>query len=323
MVVGNHPKIAASGLTAFLLCLAGLMFTWYDARYASLRTPANGVAFSTTARDRVPWLNSDISERNPVIFFHQRKAGGSSIRSLLANAAKRMNLTHFIPCVSPVPCDTYTFGGKRCAIYAGHFSISEVRHILRHVSMDNEFSGKQRHNFTCITNFRDPISRVESCFYYRFVTRGIRYKCINDVPVDTLRQLLMYGVDHYGDGCLDEPFRILSGVSGKRLLRKANDIHSSEFTVAFHNTMHWLQRCNILVMGDRRTFDLAGKLLPQLRDAFNHVGHENANSAAKCHLDEAHLSVITSLTEAERKVFHAVQQRVEYMLALQRHTCYS
>jgi hypothetical protein len=86
-----------------------------------------------------------------------------------------------------------------------------------------------------------------------------------------------------------------------------------EFKVAFQTSMYWMRRCNI-VMGDNRTFDLAGRFIPQLREALRAVGHEKSNSAVKCQLDQEHLNLIKSLTEAERMLFDAVRQRVEYLL---------
>lgn len=188
--------------------------------------------------------------------------------------------------------------------------------MLRHVSMHREFADKQKHNFTCITNFREPVSRVESCFYYRFTTRGIQYNCINDVPLEKLRQILLHGVDHFGDGCLDEPFRILSGLSDNKLLKRANNVHSLEFMIAYKNTMDWLRRCNILIMDDVRTFDLAGRFIPQLDRALHNVSRENANSVRKCVLDQDHLALLISLTEAERLVYNAARRRIAYLLTI-------
>jgi hypothetical protein len=264
----------------------------------------------------VPFSNSNISLRSPVILFHQRKAGGSSLRRAMLHSARALNQSYFIPCYPPVPCDTYSFKNNRAAIYAGHFSISEVKHLLRHVPMESEFNHRQKHNFTCLTNFREPMSRVESCFYFRFRTRGIMYDCMNDIPVEILRRILVDGVDDYGDGCLDEPFRILSGISDKRLLRKSNDVLTPEFQISYQNTLHWLARCHILVLEDQRTLQLSGSLIPELKDALDSLGHENSNKASKCQLDREHTNVLYKLTEAERRLYNAVQSRVNYLVEI-------
>lgn len=317
-MLSNKP-IALFRFNAVLLAAISLLLiiTIHSKLHAASRAIKSQLDAPTLlAVGHLPWVNSNISKDNPVILFHQRKSGGTSLRATLATAALNLNLTYYIPCYRGIPCDVYSFHDNESAIYAGHFSVSEVKHMLRHVPMDPEFSDKQRHNFTCITNFREPVSRVESCFYYRFMTRGIRHKCINDVPIEQLRQLLLYGVDHYGDGCLDEPFRILSGLSDSRLLRRANNVRSLEFLIAYRNAMYWMRRCNILIMDDSRTFALTGIFVPQLREALTSVRRENANRGHKCLLDQEHLSLLMSLTEAERMVFNAAERRIAYMSTL-------
>ena len=263
-----------------------------------------------------PFPNTNISTENPVILFHQRKAGGTSLRQAIANGARNLKMPYFIPCSPPVSCDTYSFTNTSAAIYAGHFSISEVKHLLRHVPLESALHTRQRHNVTCLTNFREPLSRVESCFYYRFIRKGIKYSCMNDIPVHTLRKMLVYGVDEYGDGCLDEPFRILSGITDKRLLRRANDMQSPEFLVSYQNSLHWLSRCHILMLGDKRTFELSGNAIPELKHALDSLGFANSNNATKCQLDKEHASLLHELTEAERRLYAAVQRRVDYLVAM-------
>lgn len=269
--------------------------------------------FASFIKSPLPFQNLNISVNNPVVLFHQRKAGGSSLRSVLFKASQQLNLSHFIPCYGSVPCDTYTFKGSRNAIYAGHFPIQEVKHLLRHVPMHSDFSSIQKHNFTCLSNFRDPVARVESCFYFRFLSRGIKFKCISEVPLSTLKEILLFGVDHYGDGCLDEPFRILSGLADKTLIRKSNDIRSVEFQIAYQNSLHWIARCIPLILDDDRTNALVNYFIPQLRSFFSGIGHENKNHNTKCPLNDTHLSLLHSLTEGERLLFKQVKSRFEYL----------
>ena len=69
------------------------------------------------------WTPVDsISEDKPFIFYHQRKAGGTSIRGTLAETAHKENFTTYIPCYPPVACDTFSFPyNKKYALYACHF----------------------------------------------------------------------------------------------------------------------------------------------------------------------------------------------------------
>lgn len=135
-------------------------------RWDIVSDPLHKLTVSTS----LMYQNLNITENNPVILFHQRKTGGSSLRRVLFKAAQELNVSYFIPCYGSVPCDTYSFKGNRSAIYAGHFPIQEVRHLLRHVPMHDDFSSIQKHNFTCLSSFRDPVARVESCFYFRFMS---------------------------------------------------------------------------------------------------------------------------------------------------------
>lgn len=76
---------------------------------------------------------ANVTTTRPFIFFHQRKAGGSSIRATLHAGAKKNNLKSYIPCLSSekkLRCDTYTLPEKLTAknaavIYGGHIPWGE------------------------------------------------------------------------------------------------------------------------------------------------------------------------------------------------------
>jgi len=98
------------------------------------------------------WQSVDvISTKEPFIFFHQRTAGGSSIRKSLLDASLSSNLSHFIICYSPAKlCDQYHFPKQPpYAVYAGHFQWNYLMDLnrLHHSTL----------KFSCMTNFRDPV----------------------------------------------------------------------------------------------------------------------------------------------------------------------
>ena len=63
----------------------------------------------------------NISIETPYIFFHQRKAGGQSLRYELEKAAKKLELPYYIACQNHVGCDLYTLPtSPRYAIYGMH-----------------------------------------------------------------------------------------------------------------------------------------------------------------------------------------------------------
>ena len=162
--------------------------------------------------NKIMWKVVDnVNPNYPFIFFHQRKAGGTSIRHGLMMDANYTQLSHYIICYSTTNCDDYHLPKKKFAIYAGHFQWNSLMELNRlHVN--------KVLNFSCTTNFREPISRIKSCLYFRFLDEISNFEinltynnksCLQFFPIDELENLLVKR-DKYGNSCLDEPFRILS-----------------------------------------------------------------------------------------------------------------
>ena len=71
---------------------------------------------------------TEVTGATPMVFFHQRKAGGSSIRAVLHRLCTDANLHCFIICYDGIPCDTYSLpvaSGSPSAVYAGHIPWGE------------------------------------------------------------------------------------------------------------------------------------------------------------------------------------------------------
>jgi hypothetical protein len=70
---------------------------------------------------------TEVTGATPMVFFHQRKAGGSSIRAVLHGLCTDAKLHCFIICYGGVDCDTYSLpaSGSRSAVYAGHIPWGE------------------------------------------------------------------------------------------------------------------------------------------------------------------------------------------------------
>lgn len=119
----------------------------------------------------LPRRNANLSVDAPLFFFHQRKTGGSSMRAAIVDAADALELPSFVPCFHGVPCDTYHIGNKTAAIYAGHFYWGEQRELARRAKFQSAGAHwrNPQFNASCLTMFRDPISRLESCYYFRFI----------------------------------------------------------------------------------------------------------------------------------------------------------
>ena len=163
-----------------------------------------------------PWVSSNISEisnTHPFIFFHQRKSGGTSLRATLEDVASEIGLNYFIPCANGVDCDTYTFpltnAPTQYAIFAGHFKWGVQSDFTRYSPTDSTIQHTLRKEFSCITNYRHPIDRIESCLYFRF-EKQLQGKCLMDMSIEQLHTIL-YWIDQFGTSCLNEPFRMMSG----------------------------------------------------------------------------------------------------------------
>ena len=77
----------------------------------------------------------DLNDKNhPLIFFHQRKAGGTSIRDSLYKVSKRNKLSNYIVCFSKHAhdCDMYELPVTQLySIYGGHFHWNSLRYFNR------------------------------------------------------------------------------------------------------------------------------------------------------------------------------------------------
>lgn len=152
----------------------------------------------------------DVSTKQPFILFHQRKAGGSSLRQTLNFAANELHLPSFFPCRNKVPCDTYHLPKDDAyAIYGGHFHWGVQDELGR-------FDRSLRRSFQCTTNFRHPIDRIESCFYFRFGT-FLNSTCLSDLSEEKFEELI-FKLDPFGTSCINEPFRALSGLHDEEII---------------------------------------------------------------------------------------------------------
>lgn len=190
-----------------------------------------------------------VSTKNPFIFFHQRKAGGTRTRQHLEKFAIKKRLPYFLPCFGKVICDTLTLPyNKPYAIYGAHFPWGEQRHLsrFRHRNVEQ--------NFSCVTNMREPVSRLFSCVAYRFLAPLKSDKCVSDLSDKEFIDFLTVTMDKFGGACLNEPFRIMSGITDEVLLQSlGRDIKlgpktlnasiSNRDAVIFDITLENLSKC--------------------------------------------------------------------------------
>ena len=260
----------------------------------------------------------NIRINNPFIFFHQRKSGGTSIRSGLYKASLHNNLTNFILCTTPkVPCAHTHFPlirGSKYHVYAGHFKWNYIEDFNLYHS--NKFQ------FTCTTNFREPISRLKSCLYYRFNNEIIhltiktqqKIACLQNIKMKDLEKL-MNSIDMYGTSCLDEPFRILSGFYDPDYLLYDPHITYDKYDLmyALKKTFTHITKCAPLVLELPDSYQLIANKFPQLANAFNHSIILNNNTINNC--DSLSYSIeqqqlFDNYTILERFLYDAVYKKV-------------
>jgi hypothetical protein len=149
--------------------------------------------FLTSQSTRLPDVVELPSKNKPFLFFHNRKCGGYTLRTSIFNAALRHDLTKqeiWIPCLGGVPCTHFEHIPRVSpqAIYASHINYEDVVPVRRQMNFERARNkvyhghtvlssgdnatffhlNDDRHHFDCLTNIRNTVSRVVSCYNYRF-----------------------------------------------------------------------------------------------------------------------------------------------------------
>jgi len=201
------------------------------------------------------------SPNEPFVFFHVRKGGGSSIRTLLYTSSQKYNLDYWIPCSNghKTPCVPFTLPWydqkkPRKAVYASHLNWSMMSQFMRETIHDNrvrknklipttkrtfkiEDHEKERTDLyqslqvddglrafgSCLTNIRPTVSRVKSCWNFRFVQSKDKRWEIPDASNATIEEwkiLLPDAVDHFGNGCNNEMYRIFGSTQHEKFVNQ-------------------------------------------------------------------------------------------------------
>lgn len=182
-----------------------------------------------------------VTKIKPFVFFHNRKAGGGTVKKILARSAQRHKLTAWIPCENThcIPFSLPPSGPKKQkAVYASHINYVHMTNTIRELGPKNWFnkssviainvnSNETKHNVeiinhsienevdhrksfgTCLTNIRPTISRVTSCWNYRMLLeKSWTIPSASKMSVEEWNILLPKAVDTFGNGCNNEMARI-------------------------------------------------------------------------------------------------------------------
>ena len=126
----------------------------------------------------LPTKNEAVSEHRPLVFMHQHRAGGTTLRKLLYNETTNLKMKPHIQCSGGVDCRAFKNNVKDAAVYGGQFCWREMMTSL---------AGKE---VSCLTNFREPVARITSCYMQRLVEkRKVAPACM--AKLDTKQLLRM------------------------------------------------------------------------------------------------------------------------------------
>ncbi|KAJ1451815.1 hypothetical protein M885DRAFT_569461 [Pelagophyceae sp. CCMP2097] len=129
---------------------------------------------------------------------HQRKTGGTALRAQLAARASALGLGSWMPCFDGVDCGTYAPPAPLPArpspsVLGGHLYWPGVKRAYKN-------------GFDCLTIFREPVSRVASCWNFRFITvkgglNQSKYKPFHDYAAPQIQAMLAGARSDWDEGC--------------------------------------------------------------------------------------------------------------------------
>ncbi|CAE7159780.1 SLC4A10, partial [Symbiodinium pilosum] len=74
----------------------------------------------------LPKKNDAVSETRPLVFMHQHRAGGTTLRKLLYNETMNLKMKPHIQCSGGVDCRAFKNNVKDAAVYGGQFCWREM-----------------------------------------------------------------------------------------------------------------------------------------------------------------------------------------------------
>jgi len=262
------------------------------------KSDATGSDFVQVMIDRfldkkVPPKNEDVSEHAPLVFMHQHRAGGTTMRKLLYNQSVNMKLSPHIMCSGGVSCRDFKNKDAKAAVYGGQFCWRELMDSL------------PEKRVSCLTNFREPVARIQSCYHNRLVhTKKIAPACMGKLEPSKLKSLLQ----NYG--CVNEPFRRL----GRCGVKPADAKDKKARMLNWNTTLEHLAECVPVLVDKQETYAAAVKYFPQFKQVFWQMKklklNENENTE-ECAIPDTHMAVIKELASEELLLYEAAHTRAK------------
>eukprot|EP00472_Partenskyella_glossopodia_P004457 CAMPEP_0197516460 /NCGR_PEP_ID=MMETSP1318-20131121/1334_1 /TAXON_ID=552666 /ORGANISM="Partenskyella glossopodia, Strain RCC365" /LENGTH=324 /DNA_ID=CAMNT_0043065215 /DNA_START=380 /DNA_END=1354 /DNA_ORIENTATION=+ len=195
------------------------------------------------------------SSSEPFVFFHVRKAGGSTLRSALYNASVDLQINNHIPCHGDLDCETYSppkrvINQEKAAILAGHFYWPEVYMYGRSYDGPYQVNAAGRTPFRCVVQMRKTIGRVKSCWDYRMVQEGVtkNYSQAGDMSAEDWKELLPGAMSRFNEGCNNEVARILSDMGRNEIQINGLNAKQRLFPFVLNETLAHLSQCVVTML---------------------------------------------------------------------------
>lgn len=243
---------------------------WMEIKHSQVASPPKNSSVATT----IP------TKTRPFLFFHLRKAGGSSLRTIIHNAATMTHIPkeqQWIPCETD-PCVPFSYPPNTPkTIYASHINYDVMVSLFReantvtmnqiksnqgNIDIFDERSNQvqhftyhtlgEMHDFDCITNIRSTVDRVVSCWNYRFVQNKLMTWNIpssSQVTPDEWRILLPQIYDEYNGGCNNEFIRIFGSVMDETIVNSIT-VDSPSFLPQLDLITSRISKCAIVSTED-------------------------------------------------------------------------
>jgi hypothetical protein len=184
------------------------------------------------------------SREKPFVFFHIRKAAGSSLRTFIYESSKSHGLDAWVPCLGKWKCVPFSLPppSEPQAVYAAHVNYAQMAQLLRETGPNligtttqtfrdrnvtyHSLDDDRKEPFgSCLINIRPTVSRVVSCWNYRFINgapkdKGWNIPISSNVTAEEWNTLLPEAVDIYGNGCNNEYARILGNTLDESVVNR-------------------------------------------------------------------------------------------------------
>jgi hypothetical protein len=264
------------------------------------------------------------SRKKPFVFFHIRKAAGSSLRTIIHKASEIHGFDSWIPCHGNWSCVPFSLPppSEPKAVYAGHVNYGLMAQLRReagpklvnatttqtfrddnnrsvtYYSLDDDRKEPFR---SCVINIRPTVNRVESCWNYRFTLKNRETKGLNipksyNTTAEEWNTLLPDAVDFFGNGCNNEYARILGNTLDESLVNRISpETYGQEHYVnELETILSRMSRC-VMILAERceESNIILKHYLPWITEANLCSVHEKQSEKKKELEDEAKEAILS------------------------------